>query len=154
MTKTELEAKKVKELEEICKERNLPRYKGKAKLNKTQMIENIMNTEVNSVDEVEVKTSESDLAKVFSENVTEVKIDRDSKNDYLDKAEIGAIVAFWDENGKARSAAIKNKSTKNRKLKLETEFGREFIVPYEKVMWVKTKNRWPKGVYDALKGRV
>lgn len=153
MTRNELEAKKVFELECICKHKNLTYYSNRKHLTKGEMIEKILGEE-KKTEEVKVETSESGLAKVFSENdKEELQIDRDQKDSYIDKAEVGAIVAFYDENGKARSAAIKNKSTKNKKLKVETEFGREFIVPYDKVMWVKTKNRWPKGVYDILKGR-
>ena len=47
---------------------------------------------------------------------------------------------------------IVKRSTKNRKLKLETKYGASFIVPFDDVIWVRTNKRWPKGVYQLLKG--
>ena len=66
---------------------------------------------------------------------------------------MGTLVAFIDDSGKARTAKVKNKSTKNRKLKLETEYGAEYIVDYRSILWVRTGKRWPKGVYNLLKGK-
>lgn len=74
------------------------------------------------------------------------------KLEYIENASPGTIIAFVDENGKARSAAIVNRSSKNKLLKVETEFKREFIVPYENVLWVKNGSRFPRGVYNMLKG--
>ena len=80
-------------------------------------------------------------------------IDKSSdKMKYIEEAVIGSIVAFKIDESKAKSAKIVQKSSKKRKLKLETEYGATFIVPYESVVWVKTGNRWPRGVYEMLKG--
>ena len=80
-------------------------------------------------------------------------IDKSSdKMKYIEEAAIGSIVAFKIDESKAKSAKIVQKSSKKRKLKLETEYGATFIVPYESVVWVKTGNRWPRGVYEMLKG--
>lgn len=137
---SELSKKTVKELEVICKEKHLTYYSGKKHLTKDEMIKKIeANTEVTE------NSEEDSLAKKFSKFSV--------KREYIDNAPVGTIVAFVDEKGKARSAAIENRSAKNMKLKVVTEFGREFIVPYEKVLWVRGKNtRWPKGVYNMLKG--
>ena len=105
---------------------------------------------MNEKSEVSESVSEDVLAKEFSNSKV-----REVKEEYIENANIGTLVAFVDENGKARTAAIVNRSTKSKKIKVETEFGREFIVPYDKVLWVRGKNeRWPKGVYNMLKGKV
>ena len=73
---------------------------------------------------------------------------------YIESAEIGVIVAFRLPNGRVKSAKVVKKSTKNRKLKLETSYNAEYIVSYDDVIWVRTGKRWPKGVYELLKGKV
>lgn len=70
----------------------------------------------------------------------------------VEAAEIGAIVAFSDEAGKCRSAKIVNKSSKRQVVKLQTNYGAEFVVPYKNIVWVKSGARWPRGIYNKLKG--
>ena len=82
------------------------------------------------------------------------KIDMEQKMHYIENVEIGTIVAFKLSNGNVKSAKVVKKSTENRKLKLETDYGAEYIVPYESIVWVRTGKRWPKGVYNLLKGTV
>lgn len=91
-------------------------------------------------------------AKVENESAGVPNIDFEQKMRYVENIEIGTIVAFRLSNGKVKSAKVVKKSTKNRKLKLETDYGAEYIVPYENVVWVRTGKRWPKGVYNLLKG--
>lgn len=74
------------------------------------------------------------------------------KLDRIMNADIGTLVAFRTESGKVKSAKIVNRSSKNRKLKLETAYGKQFVVDYEDVIWVRTNSRWPKGVFEMLKG--
>lgn len=73
------------------------------------------------------------------------------KVQYLDTAEIGTLVAFAFKGG-AKSAKIINRSTKDRKLEVETEYGAKLTIDYEDVLWIKTGTRWPKGIYNLLKG--
>lgn len=151
MSKEELLVKTVKELEVICKERGLSYYSNRKHITKAEMIEKI----VASYGEENVK--EDVLAKEFSNesSVEEKKVDMKVKKEYIENAPVGTIIAFVDEKGKARSAAIVNRSTKKQMLKVQTEFGMEFIVPYDKVLWVRGgSNRWPRGVYNMLKGKV
>lgn len=76
-----------------------------------------------------------------------------NKERHIEEAEVGTLIAFLDETGKPRTAALINRSSKRKLLKLKTEFDWEFEVPYEKVLWVRTKgNRWAYGVYRILKG--
>lgn len=74
------------------------------------------------------------------------------KLSYIESAKIGTLVAFKLSSGKVKSAKITNRSSKNRKLKLETEYGAIYIIPYEDIVWVRTGPRWPSGVYKLLKG--
>ena len=77
-----------------------------------------------------------------------------NKMKYVENAEIGTIVAFKLPDGRVKSAKIERRSTSRCKLKLVTQYGAEFVVPYEDIIWVRTTKRWPKGVYNLLKGRV
>lgn len=76
----------------------------------------------------------------------------DVKVDYVSTAEIGTIVAFKLPDGRVKSAAIVARSVGDRKLKLETKYKQRFIVDFDDVVWVRTGTRWPKGVYQLLKG--
>lgn len=87
------------------------------------------------------------------ENETAVEnIDMSQKMRYVETVEAGALVAFRLSNGKVKSAKVMKRSSKNRKLKVETEYGASYIVSYEDVLWVRTGKRWPRGVYNLLKG--
>lgn len=88
--------------------------------------------------------------KVFSKVTT---IDYEGKMRRIENIGVGTIVAFRTEDGKVKSAKVVNKSTKNKKLKVETSYGKIYIVPFDKVIWVKTGVRWPRGVYNLLKGK-
>lgn len=73
---------------------------------------------------------------------------------YVETVEPGTLVAFKLDCGeKVVSAKVLNRSTKNRVLKVVTIYGEERIVPFDDVIWVKTGSRWPKGVYELLKGK-
>lgn len=77
-----------------------------------------------------------------------------NKMKYVENAEVGTIVAFKLPDGRVKSAKIERRSTSRRKLKLATQYGAEFVAPYEDIIWVRTTKRWPKGVYNLLKGKV
>lgn len=92
--------------------------------------------------------------KIENESANSHGVDLAQKMRYVENIEIGTIVAFRLSNGKVKSAKVVKKSTKNRKLKLETDYGAEYIVPFESIVWVRTGKRWPKGIYKLLKGTV
>lgn len=71
---------------------------------------------------------------------------------YVEEATVGTIVAFKTYNGTVKSAKIINKSTERRKLKLETAYGKQFVVDFEDVIWVLYGHRWPGAVWQILKG--
>lgn len=92
-------------------------------------------------------TVEQDVAKVVGP-----VINMEQKLKYIEGAPIGTLVAFRLPNGKVKSAKIINRSNKQQKLKLETSYGRQFVIPYNDVVWVRSTEKWPRGVYNQLKG--
>lgn len=171
---TELDKLTCNELRGIAKSLNIS---GRWDMTKPQLVEAILraeNAEVSNKEDAgvvqDIEQSANDECKVDNQvngnkNVeAEVKVENESagvhnvdmeqKMHYIENIEIGTIVAFKLSNGKVKSAKVVKKSTKNRKLKLETDYGAEYIVPYESVIWVRTGKRWPKGVYNLLKGTV
>lgn len=74
------------------------------------------------------------------------------KMNYVENVELGTLVAFRLRNGRVKSAKVIKKSSQSRKLKLQTNYGAEFVVSYDDVLWVRTGKRWPRGVYNLLKG--
>lgn len=74
------------------------------------------------------------------------------KIDYVDAVEVGMLIAFKVSETKAISAKVKKRSTQNRKLLVETQYGVEYKISFDDVIWVKTGKRWPRGVYSLLKG--
>jgi hypothetical protein len=82
-----------------------------------------------------------------------------SKEDYIVDAEEGVIVAFRlnfkSNSGTPLTKVISGKVLENNKEEetyvIETRNGLKYGVPYAAVVWVKTGNRWPKGVYEEMK---
>lgn len=160
MSKEILESKTRKELRTIATELNIT---GRWEMNKEQLIDAILGAEV--VKNTEKTESAKDECKIDNQEIVEaenkdenksanVKINMEQKMHYIENVDIGAIVAFKLSNGKVKSAKVARKSTKNRKLKLETDYGAEYIVSYDDIIWVRTGKRWPRGVYKLLKGLV
>lgn len=129
-----LEKKTRDELRVIAKELDI---KGRGHMTKEQLVQAIASATGGEAAE----TSDD----VFSGS---------NKMKYVENAEIGTIVAFKLPDGRVKSAKIERRSTSRRKLKLVTQYGAEFVVPYEDIIWVRTTKRWPKGVYNLLKGKV
>lgn len=161
MSRENLQKKTCKELRELAKELNIS---GRWDMTKDQLIDAILGAEV--VENTNESESAKDECKVDNqENVVEVedKVEKESANvdvdmaqkmQYIENIEIGTLVAFRLSNGKVKSAKVTRKSTKNRKLKLETDYGAEYIVSFDDIVWVRTGKRWPRGVYKLLKGLV
>ena len=177
-TREELNEKKKIEIMSIAKDLGLPRYKGKSELSKDVIINSIMEAEENGgtqeaasvsnkkTEQVksEVKAKKEPEPKKQSQVVEETKKLQEKKRElteeertekklgYIEGAKVGTLVAFKSDTGKVKSAMIVKRSTKNRKFKLETRYGAQFIVSFDDVVWVRTNKRWPKGVYQLLKG--
>lgn len=167
MSKNELLTKTKKELLQICKELNLPRYKGKSELPKDVLIESIVaategveeqNTLVENQETsvVESTPEPETIVEETIEPVEEVKPAKPwemlDKRKHIEEAEVGTLFAFYDEKGKPRTAALVNRSSSREVVKVVTEFEREFIVPYANILWVRKGPRWPRAVYEILKG--
>ena len=170
MSREILEAKTKKELRVIATELEVT---GRWDMTKPQLIDAILrakNTKAGESENVENVNPQSanDECKVDNhkdENNVEaedkienksanVVVNMEQKMLYIENIDVGTIVAFRLSNGKVKSAKVVRKSTKNRKPKLETDYGAEYIVSYEDVVWVRTGKRWPRGVYQLLKGQV
>lgn len=74
------------------------------------------------------------------------------REDYVLTASHGTIVAFRFPSGRVKSAKIVRRSTSNRVLEVETEYGSRHVISFDDVIWVKSGDRWPKNVYKMLKG--
>lgn len=178
-TQAELLVMKKPEIMSIAKDMGIVRYKGSSERTKADIIENILMVynEGGKKDEEAIKETASvsdekteqveqpvKVEKKQSKVVAEVKKLKEKKPElteeqkaekklsYIEGAKAGTLVAFKTDNGKIKSAMIVKRSTKNRKFKLETKYGASFIVPFDDVIWVRTNKRWPKGVYQLLKG--
>lgn len=155
MTEKELTGKTVKELRDSAKEFNIT---GRWDMNKTQLIEAILNYNGKNTDSTEEQVKdniESSNCECEKENE---KVPQESKKQqkvsaYVGKIKRGMLVAFR-YNGRLKSAKVVEKSTKRKKLKLETKVGIIYVVSFDDVAWVKTGARWPKGVYKLLKSGV
>lgn len=157
MNKLDLMARKVDELRKIASKAGI---KNAKKYHKEELVKAILMAEKN------VELAETESAKVeekvdnqvnkelvVSETKTNnVPIDYENKKKYVTGIEIGTLVAFRLPNGKVKSAKVTKKSSKNEKLKLETDYGAEYVVSYDDIIWVRTGKRWPRGVYNLLKG--
>lgn len=157
--KEELQNAKREELVEVCKGYGLPHCRGKNRLKKDELVEAILNAECTK-GSTEETTSAVDEDKVDNQMAVEVenKEEKESTNgidvqkmSYIERAEIGTIIACTID-GKTRSAKIVKRSTKKKRFMVETAYGAQHIVPYESVIWVRTGNKWPRGVYRELKG--
>lgn len=142
MSREELEALKVAELAAICKEKGICHYKGKNRFTKKEMVEAILGTS---------KDDEEPMAQREGTNSAMNVSQLPGTPKYLENVEVGNLVAFKEESGRLNTAMVKNVSFKRKQLKLETKYGKVFVVSFDNVIWVKTKDRWPRFVLDILK---
>lgn len=135
LSKESLQAKSCTELREIAKSLNI---QGRWNMTKGVLISAILayQSEENTGDE----------QKEFQYNV-------EDRMNYVEKADVGTIVAFRLNNGKVKSAKITRKSSKQKLLEVETVYGAVYKIKYEDVIWVRTGKTWPKGVYRLLTGQ-
>lgn len=139
MSKENMQNKTCKELRELAKVMNIS---GRWDMTKSQLINAILGAEV------EKKTDKNESIESIKE-----KRNESIKESYIEKVNLGCLVAFKTNTGKVSSAKIIKRSLKRRMLLLETEYKSVYKVSFNDVLWVKTGNRWPKGIYELLKGR-
>lgn len=154
MSKENLQGMNKAELMAKAKELGITRYKQGKPLPKEELVEAILKADkpepmpapVEEASEVEVlEEQENGLS-------DEERLERHNK--YVENVKVGTLVAFKTGPNKAKSAMVQKRSTKNRKLKVVTKYGKEFIISFDDVIWVHTNKRWPRGVYNMLKGTV
>ena len=142
MSREELEVLKVAELTAICKEKGICHYKGKNRFTKKEMVEAILGVS---------KDGEDPVAQQEDTNKTTGVSQLPGTPKYLENIEVGNLVAFKEESGRLNTAMVKNASFKRKQLRLETKYGKVFVVSFDNIIWVKTKDRWPRFVLDILK---
>lgn len=72
-----------------------------------------------------------------------------SKDRYIDNLEKDMLVAFNHED-KTKSGRVLE--IKGSTIKLEEYSGQLMYIEKKDIVWVKTGKRWPRGVYDAIRG--
>lgn len=163
MKRKELQKMKVAELKAICKKRGIPHYNGKNCFRKDELIEAILgaenSTKVSKNESATDKGKNDDrdnvgVAGKSEKKAANVGVDMEQKMPYIEAAKVDTLVAFRLPNGKVKSAKIIKKSTQNRKFMVETDYGAQYVIQYEDVVWVRSGKRWPRGVYKLLKGLV
>lgn len=139
MTREELTKLTVKQLDQMCKENDLPRYKGKTHLNKNEMIDNILGLE-----NEEVKAEGQQEETLANESL---------KDSYIHNAKIGSLIAFLDKKKLTRTGKIVEINSEKRHITVELKSGKKFYILYDDVLWVTTdeNRRWPKKILYALK---
>lgn len=173
MSREELVAMTKDEVSTIAKEYGITRSIGSKRKTKEQLIEEILEQYVdstpvtytptgiekeNTVAEVEdedwqqPETENEVVEEVEEKEILTPEQKAERRKGYVENVQIGTLVAFKSITGKVKSAKVIKRSSKNRRLKVETKYGAEFVIPYDDVIWVRTNKRWPKGVYQLLKG--
>ena len=157
-TKEELGSKNLKELYEIGSNLGISKYAHGARKSKAVIINEIIGNSMTSkpADNATNEVIDVEIVNESTSEKSEMKVDdviiSQSRVKYVESATVGTLVAFRLSNGRVKSAKIVKKSTSKRKFMVETKYGAQFIVSYDDVIWVKTGTRWPKGVYNLMKG--
>lgn len=74
------------------------------------------------------------------------------KQSYLDTLELGSLIAFYNDNNTKYLSGKIIEFKDNDVLLVETSYKTKYFVNKKDIKWVKTGKRWPKGVYQMLKG--
>lgn len=157
-TNEELGSKNLKELYEIGSSLGISKYAHGSRKPKAVIINEIIGNSMTSkvTDNATNEVIDVEIVNESTSEKSEMKVDEviisQSRVKYIESATVGTLVAFRLSNGRVKSAKIVKKSTSKRKFMVETKYGAQFIVSYDDVIWVKTGTRWPKGVYNLMKG--
>lgn len=79
-------------------------------------------------------------------------MEKRSKLSYVENISKGTLITFRDSERKMVSAKVVGKDVKERLLFVKTKYGAKYSVSFDDIEWVKTGKRWPRYVYNALKG--
>ena len=151
MTRNELENMTKENVAKVAKDLGVKRYKGKSMLSKRELIDCICKV-------MESNDDAADAQKAINEAGEQVKneiiIDREVKDKRILSAPIGTLIAFHEpETGKLNTAKLTNRNKTKKLIKCETQYGKEFLISFSDVVWTKTGSRWPKSIYNELKGK-
>ena len=151
MTRNELENMTKENVAKVAKDLGVKRYKGKSMLSKKELIDSICKV-------MESNDDAADAQKAIDEAGEHVKneivIDREVKDKRILSAPIGTLIAFHEpETGKLNTAKLTNRNNTKKLIKCETQYGKEFLISFSDVVWTKAGSRWPKGIYNELKGK-
>ena len=150
MTRNELENMTKENVVKVAKDLGVKRYKGKSMLSKKELIDGICKAMESNDDVADAQKAISEAG----EQEKKVEIDRDTKDERIISAPLGTLIAFYEpETNKLNTAKLTNRNKVKRLIKCETQYGKEFLIPFENIRWVKTGSRWPKGIYNELKGK-
>lgn len=155
MTRNELENMTKENVAKVAKDLGVKRYKGKSMLSKKELIDNICKA-------IELNDDAADAQKAIKEAGEQVKnevkneivVDRKVKDERILSAPIGTLIAFHEpETGKLNTAKLTNRNKTKKLIKCETQYGKEFLISFSDIVWTKTGSRWPKSIYNELKGK-
>lgn len=151
MTRNELENMNKTKVAKVAKDFGVKRYKGKSMLSKEELIDSICKA-------LELRDDAADVQKAISEAGEQAKneiiIDREVKDERILSAPIGTLIAFREpETGKLNTAKLTNRNKTKKLIKCETQYGKEFLISFSDIVWTKTGSRWPKSIYNELKGK-
>lgn len=144
-SRKELENMNYASLQEVAKKYKI---KGRWDMRKADLIDALilLGMQGKDVDMIQFTVEED---KDYTKKVLKEK----EKLDYIKRVEPDTLIAFKTPDGKVKSAKVVNRSIAEQKLKLITSYGKEYLVDFKDVVWVRTGRRWPKGVYELLKGK-
>jgi len=132
---------KLKELRELATDLGL---EGINELNEQELDE-----EIQFAKTVEKERQDFEML-LYEQSKLEGRPVRKGKKDYVENAESGLLVAFRIGN-KITTGKIKQ-NLQNYYI-IETIKGSKLKVNKENILWVKTGQRWPNHIYNALKGK-
>lgn len=152
MSREELEKMKADDLAKICKEKGIVYYRGKTRLRREEMIGKISEAQSKSDSNQEpLPVVRENIDTVAEEKKAEGIYQREGVSKYLEEIKAGTLVAFKERPDKLNTAAVQNASFKRKQLKVVTSYGKEFIISFDDVVWVRTTKGWPRFVMDVLK---
>ena len=152
MTRNELENMTKENVAKVAKDLCVKRYKGKSMLSKKELIDGICKVMESNDDVADAQKAINEAGEQVKKN--EIVVDRKVKDERILSAPIGTLIAFREpETGKLNTAKLTNRNKTKKLIKCETQYGKEFLISFSDIVWTKTGSRWPKSIYNELKGK-
>ena len=124
------------------------------KLNAKNAITKVASTTINNIEVADIAakyvSAFGEDSPSFEKFATKPKREIKSKQMYQERAQIGQLVAFKVHNTKAFSGKIVE--MRLNKYVIETKNGVKYTIVKERVVWYKVDRKWPRWVYNLLKG--